>query len=492
MVLQRAPQQAIIWGYTDTFNTPITLTMNNKVYHTMTSISSVDLGNASIWSVTLDAQTEEGPFQIQITKPVANGSLETIALNDVLFGDVWICSGQSNMQFAVNRMFNASIEIENASQYPKVRLFTAAIAQASVPQEELLAIGLKWSPASATSVASGYTSAVCWLYGRMIHESLGKRPIGLIHTSWGGTNIEYWSPPEALKDCGITTTKRIAPKKTQKSDNEINIVLNNTVLYNAMIHPFTRMVIKGAIWYQGENNANFNRDKYPCTFSKMIEYWRIIWHTRTNSTTDPIFPFGFVQLSTNERTGKVVGGFPWIRWHQTFDIGYVPNDVVSNVFMAVALDLRDDEGGIHPRNKLDVGYRLSRSGLAVAYGYQNITYQGPIIANISIALDSSKVNVTYTNATSSSVELRNPNGFEICCAGKQVCNTTDSVWTEASASRIEGMSLTISLAVSNSCISKPINGLRYLWRETPCLFKQAAIYNSQDSDLPAPPYIHFF
>ncbi|CAF3532459.1 unnamed protein product [Rotaria sp. Silwood1] len=204
MVLQRAPQRAIVWGYTDTFNTPITLTMNNKVYYTMNSISSVDLVDASIWSVTLDAQTDEGPFQIQVTKPLANGSLETITLNDVLFGDVWICSGQSNMQFAVNRMFNASIEIENASKYPKVRLFTVATAQANTPQEELLAIGLKWSLASASSVASGYTSAVCWLYGRMIHEGLGKRPIGLLHTSWGGTNIEYWSPPEALKDCGIT------------------------------------------------------------------------------------------------------------------------------------------------------------------------------------------------------------------------------------------------------------------------------------------------
>ena len=77
----------------------------------------------------------------------------------------------------------------------------------------------------------------------------------------------------------------------------------------------------------------------------MIEAWRTIWNTRTQSITDPTFPFGFVQLSTADKTGKVVGGFPWIRWHQTFDVGYVPNNVVPNVFMAVALDLRDDEGG---------------------------------------------------------------------------------------------------------------------------------------------------
>jgi sialate O-acetylesterase len=204
MVLQRAPQRAIVWGYGDTFNTPITLTMNNKVYHTTSSSSSVDSVGASTWTVTLDAQTQEGPFQVQVTQPLANGSLETITLNDVLFGDVWICSGQSNMQFSVSGMFNASVEIANAGKYPKVRLFTAATAQASTPQEEVVTIGLKWSVAGATSVGSGYTSAVCWLYGRMIHEGLGGRPIGLIHSSWGGTNIEYWIPPEVLKDCGIT------------------------------------------------------------------------------------------------------------------------------------------------------------------------------------------------------------------------------------------------------------------------------------------------
>jgi sialate O-acetylesterase len=205
MVLQRAPQRAIVWGYSDTFNTPITLSMNNKHYHTMSSSTpSVDSVGASIWSVTLDAQTEEGPFQVKVTQPLANGTLETITLNDVLFGDVWICSGQSNMQFSVGGMFNASIEIENANKYPKIRLFTVSDAPSSTPLEEIITIGMPWSVASNITVASGYTSAVCWLYGRMVHEALGGRPMGLIHTSWGGTYIEYWTPPEVLSDCGIT------------------------------------------------------------------------------------------------------------------------------------------------------------------------------------------------------------------------------------------------------------------------------------------------
>jgi sialate O-acetylesterase len=154
--------------------------------------------------VTLDAQFEEGPYQIIVTHPLANGTMEIITLDDVLFGDVWTCSGQSNMQWSLSRIFNASIEIENAYKYPKVRLFTASESQAGTPQEEILNIGMKWSVASNTTVANPYTSAVCWLYGRMIQEGLGGRPIGLIHSSWGGTFIEYWTPPEVLKDCGVS------------------------------------------------------------------------------------------------------------------------------------------------------------------------------------------------------------------------------------------------------------------------------------------------
>ncbi len=127
-----------------------------------------------------------------------------------------------------------------------------------------------------------------------------------------------------------------------------------------------------------------------------------------------------------------------------------------------------------------------------------------------MASDSSKVNVTYSNVASPSIELRNPDGFEVClifsvrnvyfkcflikvcCSGSQVCNTTDSAWVPTPASPIEGALLTISLAVPNQCASKPLYGLRYLWKETPCLFKQAAVYNSEDADLPAGPYIHYF
>ena len=203
MVLQRAPQRAIVWGYSDTFDSDILLTLKDEVYRTKTSSSAAnELGN-SIWSVSLNPHTEEEPIDVQVTQPLSNGTRVTIILHDVLFGDLWICSGQSNMEYAVSNMYNGSIEIANASQYPKVRLFTAARRQSGTPLEEMSGIALNWSVASAASVGSPFASAVCWLYGRMIHKELGGRPIGLIHSSWGGTPIEFWSPPEVLKDCGI-------------------------------------------------------------------------------------------------------------------------------------------------------------------------------------------------------------------------------------------------------------------------------------------------
>ena len=169
--------------------------------------------------------------------------------------------------------------------------------------------------------------------------------------------------------------------------------------------------------------------------------------------------------------------------------------------MAVSLDLRDDPNGlvkifystsktsssfsIHPRYKHDVGYRLSRSGLAIAYG-QPVEFQGPIIQNISYLSGGPIINITYTAV--SSIEIRNSNGFEVCCRGIQCLN--DTLWVPAPISTKNG--LTITLTVDDSCVCQDLYGLRYLWRETPCAFKQAAIYSGTDSNLPSPPYLKLF
>jgi sialate O-acetylesterase len=174
----------------------------------MSRSETANAKNESIWSVTLDPVSDEGPFDIHVSQPLANGTLVTITLHDVLFGDVWICSGQSNMQLTVGLIYNATEEIANAGNYPKIRVFTASLEHSASPVEELINISLNWSLASPHSVGGPdwvYMSAVCWLYGRMIHQALDGRPIGLIATSFGGTFIELWMPPKALQDCNTTT-----------------------------------------------------------------------------------------------------------------------------------------------------------------------------------------------------------------------------------------------------------------------------------------------
>jgi sialate O-acetylesterase len=250
MVLQRAPQRAVVWGFGDA-NMLTTLTINDKIYTTLSQSEFVNTQNESIWSITLDPVSDERPFEIHVSQPLPNGTIVTVILHDVLFGDVWICSGQSNMQLTVQQIFNATEEIANAINYPKIRLFTASLNQSTILVEEPLGIFQNWAVASPDSVRGSYWiyfSATCWLYGRMIHVALGKRPLGLVATSWGGTAIDVWMPTNALHECNETVTDRLFESNDYPS--------NHSCLFNSMIYPFTRMVIYGAIWYQGTNISN--------------------------------------------------------------------------------------------------------------------------------------------------------------------------------------------------------------------------------------------
>lgn len=206
MVLQRAPQRAVVWGFGDP-GVLTTLTIKDRIYTTMSDSQAANEQGESIWSVTLDPVSDEGPFDINVTQPLANGTLVTITLDDILFGDVWLCSGQSNMELTVGDIYNGTEEIANAGNFPKIRVFSAARNYSATPLEELIRIYLNWSVASPQSIGGPpmeYMSAVCWLYGRMVHQALGGRPMGLIDTSYYGTSIRNWMPPRALHSCNIT------------------------------------------------------------------------------------------------------------------------------------------------------------------------------------------------------------------------------------------------------------------------------------------------
>ena len=227
-------------------------------------------------------------------------------------------------------------------------------------------------------------SAICFLYAKQLASVLGDRPFGLIASAAAGTRIEGWTPKPALDICGV--------EEHIDDHNQFN---SNTFIYNAMIHPFTKIAIKGALWYQGEANSGWEPTKYSCLLHEMFAHWRSTWALRSDTSEN--FPVGIVQLGplTNKLNGTRINNgefFPLVRWHQSLDFGVLPNQMEENMFMAVSMDTYyQDE--VHPRNKQLPGKRLGVAGLAVAYGIPNLPTRGPFPASFEFhpAAHSTKV-----------------------------------------------------------------------------------------------------
>ncbi|OBS82249.1 hypothetical protein A6R68_23758, partial [Neotoma lepida] len=314
MVLQKEPSGAVIWG----FGTPgatVTVTLCQGQETIMKKVTSVK-ASSNTWMVVLDPMKPGGPFEVMAQQTLGIMNL-TLRVHDVLFGDVWLCSGQSNMQMTVLQVFNASKELSDTAAYQSVRIFSVSLNQAEEELEDLGEVDLSWSKPTAGNLGHGdftYMSAVCWLFGRYLYDTL-QYPIGLVSSSWGGTPIEVWSSRRSLEACGVPNTR------------------NETVL-----QPERKPMWGGC---KREANANYNRDLYSCMFPALIEDWRQNFHSGSQGQTERFFPFGFVQLSSYELVNTSDYGFPEIRWHQTADFGSVPNLKMPNTFMAVAMDLCD-------------------------------------------------------------------------------------------------------------------------------------------------------
>ncbi|KAL3067756.1 hypothetical protein OYC64_022186 [Pagothenia borchgrevinki] len=272
MVLQKSPERAVVWGY-GSEGAQVTFTLSGQKQQ---NISQATVTNGT-WRVTLDPVEAGGPYNV--TAAVQN---ITAVLTDVLFGDVWLCGGQSNMLFKVSGIFNTSEELKRAAHYPHVRTFMASLKKSETEQTDLIGVQIPWSVQPAN--LAGF-SAVCWLFGRNLFDKL-QYPIGLVESGWGNTPIEAWSSARALQQCGLESKSR----KHYRSPQE------NSVLWNAMIHPLLNMTIKGAIWYQGEANYIYHQKKYNCSFPAMIDDWRMAFHQGSGGQTAPDFPFGFVQV----------------------------------------------------------------------------------------------------------------------------------------------------------------------------------------------------
>ncbi|KAL7400798.1 hypothetical protein ABVT39_017977 [Epinephelus coioides] len=453
MVLQKSPESAVLWGY-GSDGAQVTLILSGP---TKQKTSPVTVTNG-IWRVTLDPVEAGGPYNVTAVTKDSNATL-----TDVLFGDIWLCGGQSNMWFPMSMVFNASEELTLSEKYPDVRFFMASLRTGKTEQLDLTAVEIPWSVAP-TKLEN--FSAVCWLYGRYLYKTL-KYPIGLVESCWGGTPVEVWSSARALQQCGLDNA---GPK-------------NNSVLWNSMIHPLLNMTIKGAIWYQGEANTYYHEDKYTCSFPAMIDDWRMSFHKGSGGQTAKDFPFGFVQLSTDVKN-STSESFPNVRWHQTADFGYVPNERMPNTFMAVALDLPDPGsplGPIHPRDKQDVAYRLTLGARAVAYNEKGVAFQGPFPKQILDNRTHVIVNYDQKISVNKSDQI-----FEICCTDTPVSCGSKSHWVPAPI--VWSNKTSVELSTKFCEPSQEVGALRYAWRDWPCDFKACPVY-SADKILPAPPFI---
>ncbi len=311
------------------------------------------------WRVTLTAMKAGGPHEMVVQ------AANEIRLTGVLVGDVWICSGQSNMQWPVNRSADATKEIE-AADHPQIRLLSVPRRPKESPQTDFQGVWVPCSPKTA-----GGFSAVAYYFGRKLHQRLGV-PIGLINTSYGGTPAESWMDAKSLKK-----ERKLAPllgrwkKRLDRArpgaggDKVRQSPHRPANLWNGMVAPLLPYAIRGAIWYQGESNAG-RAEQYMTLFPAMIRAWRAKWGQGD-------FPFHFVQLANFKARQEAPGESAWaeLREAQRLTLAAVPA-----TGMAVIIDI-GEAGNIHPKNKQDVGARLAALALAKDYG-ERVVPSGPL------------------------------------------------------------------------------------------------------------------
>jgi sialate O-acetylesterase len=420
------------------------------------------------WEVVLRQGAAGGPFDMVIQ------GTNTIRLTDVLVGDVWLASGQSNMEFYTNNVINAAAELQ-AANLPNVRLFRVKVATSPYPLDDLS--GRSWV-ASSTETAAEF-SAVAFFFGKEIYADQ-KVPIGLIDSTYGGTAAEAWTSMHALSaDASLmpvfATWSRVmdnaanqnAQEEVENREKELAKVQGKSepsfrnhadlvsrsspaVLYNAMIAPLTHFPIRGVIWYQGETNGNVEQAPiYARLFQTLIQGWRSDW-------AEGDFPFLYVQLA-NLKTNQG-DGWPELREAQRKVLA------LSNTGMAVTIDI-GDPANVHFKDKQDVGHRLALAARAIAYN-EPIEYSGPLIR--MQAREEHGMRLWFDHSAGLVAKGGHLVGFEIAGADKK--------FFDADA-RIDGQ----CVVVSSKEVVDPVY-VRYGWRDNP----NGNLYNQ--AGLPASPF----
>jgi len=454
MVLQRG-KTTTMWGW------------GEPGEQIMVSVSWLSMA----WEITAD---HTGKWTFKMNPPRTAGPHEmtlsgknTIKLKNILVGEVWVCSGQSNMQMSVRSSANAEQEISKAD-YPNIRLFSVERKVADSPQTNCVG---NWSVCSPQTVP-GF-SAAAYFFGRELHQQLDV-PVGLIHTSWGGTPAEAWTRRDVLEseaDC-MPILQRFDeamakyPEEKKKYDESL-IKWKEAVetakaegkepprrpgppfgpgnphspagLYNAMIAPLIPYGIGGAIWYQGESNAG-RAYQYRKLFPAMITNWRSDWGQGT-------FPFLFVQLANFMAVDAEPVDSAWAELREA----QLMTLALPNTGMAVIIDIGEADD-IHPKNKQDVGKRLALWALAKTYG-KDLVYSGPVYKSMKV--EGNKIILDFEHvggglAAGGGEPLK---GFAIAGADRKF------VWADA---KIDGN----TIVISSDGVSEPV-AVRYGWANNP-------------------------
>lgn len=384
MVLQRN-SQARIWGKADKNSAlKIKTSWNNKEY-------KVSANKEGKWELFVETIEAGGPFSITI-----ESKKEKKVLHNILLGDVWVCSGQSNTEMPVKGFTGQPVEnsldvIIESESYPTIHMYTAKQTPALTPQEDVAG---HWEQASAST--TGDFSAIGYFYAKTLQDVL-KIPIGIVHFSWGGASIETWMSENKLKKYGHIDLSNIEihPHAPQQIP---------TLLFNGMLSPLANYSVKGFIWYQGETNIP-TYQYYTSLFADLVSEWRALFANGEE------LPFYFVQIAPFQYDGSQKRESAFLREAQMKCL-----EVVPNTGMAVTLDVGELQC-IHPAKKEIVGKRLAYQALNKTYNFKNIPCDGPVLGDIEQLED--KLIVNFENAKHGLypmfVELE---GFEIAGADK--------------------------------------------------------------------------
>ena len=456
MVLQQnKPIQ--LWGWAEPGES-VSIEINNNKEKTKTD----DNGK---WNITMPAMKAGGPFKMEI-----KGN-NTIELTNVLVGEVWICSGQSNMEWSMRTIDNNVQEILQANN-PNIRLFHIPKKAAAHAQKD---VDAEWEECNSSTVIN--FSSVAYFFGKNLNQKLDV-PVGLIETAWGGTRIEPWTPPVGFN--GIPELADIVTE-IEQSDSVYNAELGKsltelekwtkeareafnkksdmpdmpklaehplayhqkpTSLYNGMVHGIVPYTFQGAIWYQGESNRNDGMLYYEMMMA-LINGWRKVWDQGS-------FPFYYVQLapysySTMGTDAEGEMRLPIVREAQRKALQ------IPNTGMIVTTDIGNIYN-IHPQNKQETSRRLALWALAKTYGQKDIVFSGPLYESIEIKDDRILVNFKYADNGLQSSDGKPLDWFEI--AG------SDNIFVQARAFNKGNQ-----VEVWSDQVKSPV-AVRFGWHET--------------------------